>query len=422
MAVGIVAFTVACAPTGSGSEKGQRLDVEPAVISLEVASGSSHELTVMLANVTRREVAAKVGTTVPWLTLRTDARPTIAPNDRSTIELEARCPETSLVQHGWVTIDDTGVERAIPVRVHCVPAGEAAASDPDLLSWEPPVLERARVIRWSASDGSHIRLETDRDYLVVLPNRALEQGIVLDGGRNVVMVGGEVRIPHQGDEPTISARRGLAIVRSTGVVHVEGLLLHGEDISEGVQISAPDAIVQLQNVAVLGLRARDQQGFRDNHPDVIQTYGNVGELRVDRLTGSTDYQGLFLSADRNGPGHGPVDLRRVNITGAPTARYLLWVGVDEDSADVRLEDVWLGVPGRRYGALGRSVWPDENGAEPARAIVDHRTEVRTATWSDTMRPRIIGYVTQGEPPEGDFVRADDVGVGYRSPGYVGTRP
>lgn len=93
------------------------------------------------------------------------------------------------------------------------------------------------------------------------------------GGRNIVIIGGEIVIPWQGENPDIPSRTMLKLKASTGIVHIEGLLGRGDDISEGIQIAAPDAIVQIQNVRIEGIHARDQVEFTDNHPDIIQTWG-----------------------------------------------------------------------------------------------------------------------------------------------------
>ncbi len=74
----------------------------------------------------------------------------------------------------------------------------------------------------------------------------------------------------------------------------------------------------------------------------------------------------------------------MNITTTATARYLLW---QEGNAPLRLDDVWIQPSPGRY----ELVWPSDRRWDP---------------------------VSQGSPPAGDFARADGVGLGYRSPGYV----
>jgi hypothetical protein len=277
------------------------------------------------------------------------------------------------------------------------------------LSWAPPELHEPTTIT-IGTVGSIPALDRKRDYILVMPATPRSEGVVINGGRNVVLVGGEIVIGHQGAKPTINARRGLYIANSTGVVHVEGLLIHGEDLSEGIQINAPKAIVQLQNVAVRNVHARDQMGFTDNHPDVIQTWGGVRELRVDGFTGETDYQGIFFKADHNGP-HGAVHLRRVNMRAMPTTRYQVWM--DDRGGRypaVTFDDVW--VEPRPGGRFEKTIWPDID--HPRHAPV---FEGGAASWPSL---QVEGSVHEGVPPGGDFVPVTSVGVGYASPGYGGT--
>lgn len=285
-------------------------------------------------------------------------------------------------------------------------ADEPAPSAPDApplepLAWAPPVLTNPITIHVGVTGGIG-RLDTSRDYVLVMPQVPRREGLVIDGGRNVVLIGGEISIPHQGTNPSINQRRALHIANATGTVHVEGLLMHGDDISEGVQTRAPDAIVQLQNLAILNVHARDQVRFTDNHPDVIQTWGSVRELRVDRLTGETDYQGLFFKADYNGP-HGPVHLRNVNMRALPTARYLFWTSNQGGGyPTMTLDEVWVAPAAGR--TFSRSVWPESGSVVTG----------GTASWPNLP---ITGVVRHGLPPGGDFVPAERVGIGYVSPGY-----
>ena len=420
----LTVLLVACVPVGDGEAQGVGLDIRPAALTLELEAGASQTLHVDVTNNGSRTRRIEVESVGVGLGAGMTRNVELGAGQTTGIEVVVDCPLKASVKHGWIVIDDARAPKAVPVRVACqmnefYVSEHGAGSEPDLLTWEPPLLERPSVVRVPAERSARVlELDRSKDYLVLLPKRAKDHGIVIQGGRNVVVFGGEIQIPWQGASPSIAARRGLYIVGSTGVVHVEGLLLHGEDISEGIQINAPDAVVQLQNVAVLGLRARDQVGFTDNHPDVVQTFGNVRHLRIDRLTGTTDYQGLFLSATYNGPAHGPVDLKRVNIVGGATARYLLWFRPNQQSGQVTLEDVWVSVPASRAGGIGRAVWPDVNGRDPSRAIVSRESDgVRSVSWPSGMRPAVVGQVKEGVPPGGDFVPQGAVGVGYRSPGY-----
>lgn len=250
-------------------------------------------------------------------------------------------------------------------------------------AWAPPVLDDPQTITLESSKPFDVKLDDDRDYIIDLPAWPLKSGLKITGGRNVVVIGGEIRIGWQGDDPSTSSRRGLKLEHQRGTVHVEGLLLTGKDLSEGIQIEAPEATVQLVNIRIDELRARDKRNFSDNHPDLVQLVGPVRVLRIDGFTGVTDYQGLFLQPPR-GTVEG-VELRRVNIRGTETARYLLWR--DEDAAwPLTLDDVWAEpASGRRWQ---KTVWP----------------EPPDPSWAGARR---------GTPPDGDFVPSDLAGIGYR---------
>lgn len=289
-----------------------------------------------------------------------------------------------------------------------------------MLRWMPPQLEDPITIDIKPGGRSAYTLKEDQDYVIQMPEEPFFDSLALNGGRNIVLVGGEINIPYQGEDATISSRRGLKIQGAIGIVHIEGLLIRGEDLSEGIQISAPDAIVQLQNIRIEDVHARDQIEFTDNHPDLIQTYGSVKELRVDYFTGSTDYQGLFFKADFSPP-HGAIKLSNVNIIGRSTARYLIWFNPESGFGDVSLDNIWIHVPKERSGGFRRAIWPQFDADYPEQAQLVLYEDCICAGWPPEMEPRIIGYVQEGIPPEGDFVKEGAVGIDYVSPGYRDSR-
>jgi len=282
-------------------------------------------------------------------------------------------------------------------------------------AWNPPPLENPITIDIPADTTRRlvVNLDVTKDYIINMPSTPLQAGLALVGGHNVVLIGGEISIPWQGDDASIGDRTMLLIRGATGIVHIEGLLGGGEDISEGIQIDAPDAIVQLQNIRIDNVHARDQEDFSDNHPDLIQTYGNVKELRIDGFTGSSDYQGFFLVADYNGP-HGTVIASRINIIGEATARYLWWLDPEEGAGTVSLNDVWIDVPPERDGGLSYAVWPDAYDESSDRAqLATAEAGYETISWPFVDSSAIIGTINEGTPSDGDFVPADSVGIGYQ---------
>jgi hypothetical protein len=249
--------------------------------------------------------------------------------------------------------------------------------------WAPPHLVDPETLLLS-SERTHARLERGRDYVIELVEPIEEVGgVVISGGRNVVLIGGHITIPWAGPAASAADRRGLFLRWQTGTVHVEGLLIDNEggDLSEGIQINAPRARVQLVNVRVDGVHARDPVDFTDNHPDLVQPWGGAGELRIWGFTGSSAYQGIFLKADQNELGR--VILDRVNLVGLEGARYLLWAapGVTPEVGEVWVQPA----PGRSILRTLRPELPDE-------------------TWQ---------AVQQGSPPDGDFVPEGMAGHGYR---------
>ena len=284
----------------------------------------------------------------------------------------------------------TAVSCCLAIAALAVGPAPTAAAEP--LTWAPPRLDDPTVVTVSASNRE-LKLDPRRDYLIQMPSRPLTVGggLVVMGGRNVVLIGGDIRIPWQGRRPAPNSRRGLYLKEQTGTVHVEGLRLGGADISEGINLDQRlGAVVQLQNIRVDGVHARDQKGFTDNHPDVLQTWGGPAELRVDGLTGTSDYQGLFLHPQQfGGPRPRRFDLRNVDISGTGTSHYLLWQATPFRMAT---RDVW--VSGERGRSWGQTVWP------------------APAAW-----PR----ARSGRPPLGSFVPRGVAGAGYRSPGYAGPR-
>jgi hypothetical protein len=284
------------------------------------------------------------------------------------------------------------------------------------LRWSPPALSSPTTITVGPSGGS-FKLDTSKDYIVRIPQKvSAVGGVTLNGGRNVVLIGGHITIPWAGSGASGSARRALYLKGQTGVAHIEGLLIDnsGGDLSEGIQIAAPAATVQIQNVRITGAHARDQSGFTDNHPDLIQPWGGAARLRIDRFSGSTDYQAFMLKADSNGP-LGPVHVSNVNVwpTEPNLSRYLLWQGPDSVTYPLSYENVWLTPASGR--SLGKAAWPDISSSNTTkRAILS--ADGTSLSWPTASQ--ISGVVRSGAPPGGDFVPAGLAGVGYTSPGYL----
>ncbi|MDQ4025649.1 MAG: hypothetical protein M3217_09210, partial [Actinomycetota bacterium] len=295
---------------------------------------------------------------------------------------------------------------------------QATGSGPQL-SWGPPALTSPTTITVDDSTPMPLYLDPTKDYVVKLGHRTKTHGVVISGGRNIVMVGGRISIPYAGTNPTIEARRGLYLERNTGTVHIEGLLIDGPDLSEGIQIAAPNAVVQLQNVRVIGVHARDQVNFSDYHPDCLQPWGGVRKIQIDRMTCTTDTHGLYFDSNdarRLGGPIGAADIRRYNIKRTLKSDKWAFQRVTQDGDQpMTLSDVYVepAAGTSLYNSVGNEPW--RNGVYnflPATISGDGTT----ASWPQDAS--LSGAVKKGPPPAGDFAPDGMSGTAYASPGYV----
>jgi hypothetical protein len=261
------------------------------------------------------------------------------------------------------------------------------------LSWAPPLITDPVDI-YATQTNLHPKLDLATDYRIHLPqDRPLTGAVIVEGGRNIVLIGGEIT-------PTSAGERGLYVKGSTAqtqprVVHVEGVKINGCQNADGIDLDAQGErglIVQQQNVRV-GDPANPVAGnFSGWHADCLQTWNGPAILRIDRLTGYTGYQGLMLGPAQFGgwrPSElGPWDFRRINLVGVDgftdKAAYPIYADTLPADLEVRCEDVWA-APTGTHGAIYR----------PGRLDVN-----------------------VGTPPDGDFVPAGAAGRSYVSPGYL----
>jgi hypothetical protein len=313
------------------------------------------------------------------------------------------------------------------------------AATPSLLSWAPPALTNPiskTLCNCNIYNGQIIvNLAIGQDYILYDPV-VLNYPVVIQGGHNIVWIGGEIR-------PTSGPDIGIQLIKNVGLgggtVHLEGIYLNGADgvLTDGIEggewatLSQPagtvaDATLQIENVRIDHLSGDSSV----THQDCIQHYGGWKQIRVDHFTCQTVYQGFYLPwEDSNSRNQGVLsgwDLRNANLYDAPNAtgpgmQTLLHFGdlgpgifsATSHQQTGNLQNVYLHATQRSFNS---ETYPN-NGTVSQDGTVVHSTVNAdgTITWSNTWS--IPGVVMPGDPPDGDFVPLGIAGLNYVSPGY-----
>ena len=264
-------------------------------------------------------------------------------------------------------------------------ARDLAARAQGPLAWAPPTLVDPTVVTLTERRPFQV-LDDTKDYVVRLDGGRLtlrpDQKAGVRGGRDVVWIGGEVVAPGN--------PRPIKLDRQRGSIHLEGVHVSGRGLQEGINLDQRwGASVTVENVLVDEVTGNQ----RGHHADVLQTWSGPGRLRVDRLEGTTDYQGIMI--DTLGFGHPQVtgfDLRHVVLR----------------HTGVGYQDVDRGYLVRRTARSGG--WPlaasDVVLVHPTKNI--GRLVMGPGDWAGFTVARSAPSPLVGTP-----------GAGYVSPGYAG---
>src|ERR1700681_4217881 len=116
------------------------------------------------------------------------------------------------------------------------PASIAAAGSDSGLAWPPPPCGEAThacATYQVSNTGSHqfLGLDYSKDWIVQLPAQPVVGGLDIDGGHNIIIIGGEIDLttPCTSDE---NVCHGINISRepaATGEVYIEGVLIRNPD-------------------------------------------------------------------------------------------------------------------------------------------------------------------------------------------------
>ena len=293
-------------------------------------------------------------------------------------------------------------------RTVSVSNGSGSAGSGPTLTWAPPSLSNPITINVTNAN-KQLFLDTAKDYRLNITEKLTgNPGLYINGGHNVVVIGGHVEMPTAGTS-SYWDRTGVKVLNSTGVVHLEGLLIDGAYLADGIVTGAPSATLQIENVRVEYVHAT-----ADEHPDCLQTQAGLGGLHIDRFSCSTELQGLFLS-DAPGP-VGACDIRNTNIVGRP-GKVLFWQQ-SKSVGPISLSNVWL-YTAQPWSDFGYWTYPNREGVTYLGTTDTTRRAVVSSDGSNStfIGSNISGQMNKGMPPGGDFVPASKVGASYSSPGY-----
>lgn len=324
-----------------------------------------------------------------------------------------------------------------------------APSDAQLLPWAPPECGDSGhgcQDLYLANTGAHqtLYLNDDTDYRIQLPTAGpLVGGITITGGRNVQLIGGEIDLTYPCSNDA-SDCTGIYIAKSSpGAVFVEGVWIHNPtnigrtcpggasstsqtcSTGHGIDVNTADnGVINVNTITLENVRIDGISGCSgyDDHADVFQPYQAPDDtIRVDRLTGVTNCQGMQLDPDlayskwHTFPRSITVDNTNIDAAYNPYKHeangytwWLTWRFTCTAGPLGLTSDYFSGPPTKPTAA---SVWPDPRnhdcGAQNSNGVV---------SWKD-LNVQGDGVLRNGAPPGGDFVPVGTAGLNYHSPGY-----
>jgi hypothetical protein len=331
---------------------------------------------------------------------------------------------------------------------HVVIGGQTPPAS-GLLRWSPPTMD-GDAVTFNVSGGSGastIYNAAGKDAYVNITG-VITSRLIIRSAKNVRLIGGEIDIDTAW--ANTNERWGLYFQDCTGIVHVEGLYIHGVELNEGIDLGQitpgqatspyPDALV-LQNCRIIDLG--DPSGVF--HADAVQCWGGTDALRIDKCTFESQFQNLMLKAESNQFTN--IEVQRLNMRGLGTQQAFMLntsqgtatnlagnlycdgpvtFGGDGTTAKrVYAEKPLSSASGNDFGHndFGRIATPTYtftgNGTIPVseKSFLSSEGGVNYVHWPNSTVPAISGRVWEGPPPSGDYCTTSDCGMAYTSPGY-----
>ena len=285
------------------------------------------------------------------------------------------------------------------------------------LLWKPPALTSPTTVQASSSNR-YLDLDPTRDYIIKMPSTPLGRSsnpsnpaLWIVGGRNVVLIGGEILIDQLGS-PSLGSfnQRGIVISGNKGTVHIEGVWMHGAGLSNGVSFDngrGTIGTVQIENSRIESLHPVWHTNEGDPvevHSDSLQSWQGPTVLRLyqDTIISNGTLEFMLPRQYSGSQPLGQWDYRRVNMVHRTADSYALWKG--SATWPEYHEDLWLQTNTNHVASAFHSAWAGNGNCwtcwNPG------------GSWPITGEPFQIGL-----RPGGDFVPAGVAGINYVSPGY-----
>lgn len=323
-----------------------------------------------------------------------------------------------------------------------------------ILTWTPPGFPNysgyeQRTLS-NTSFNHSVPVGSNRDAVFTWAEPITDSGgqgrrIIISGWRNVVVIGGERINSDTGTGGSLDPNRAcLQIDRCNGIVHLEGIWLHGNGVADClVTTSGPEAggypgcTLRVQNCRF------EPKSLHGIHGDGIQIWGDPGggwnggfkQLDVDRLTILSSYQALLLGT-HDGCMQG-ADVRNANFKGVAatpgcTQSGMGWIFFKSRYPDVggfystiTLTNCWAENSIRLWNSYPNMCTPNAAGddaigstpLQPFRAAAQASDSTgQYVHWPDPASD-VKGKLYIGDPPGGDFCPLGVAGMNYVSPGY-----
>ena len=169
-----------------------------------------------------------------------------------------------------------------------------------------------------SNSNRRLYLDNSRDYRLNIVE-PLKRELWIEGGRNVVVVGGHITIDQLGGESSYQDNTAVKVRFGdpSGTVHLEGLLIDGPYVNDAIAI-ATGRNVQIQNVRIERVYDNIKGGHAGLRPDP------AGRRASCASTGSPARPSARASSSATTTGAiQSADLRRVNMYAAG-GQHLLW--------------------------------------------------------------------------------------------------